>query len=480
MTLATSPAEALALSQGNWQYRPFNFDANSFFELPSSIYQLTLHASEKGWSSPIWLSAETAQALSFIAAPYEVPLPLWLPQCNERFRPLYSFLPEVQHTLLKNYRVPTGICDSGHVVLSMEHHRYLHGLTTVANADCAMMSVKPQFVWQNATRQFGPIFDNAWDIASPIIERSRKFATGSRPNKREIAPPHPRTKMWISLEAARHSHVAHREWSTPMPMSASAYPPSFAGLFYNACQFYASALLTEKTLEALEKMKTSNPKNESFKWPFVEHSRLASGAAAESEDSSPVDSSSDAHFSGFAHEELMGSGGFLSPSGTPESTVEQHDITATLLDASDFIDASSGEVDLIRENVSTDLIHESTSDDVDGVCGATGEDDLVKEARLAAKDLNEDDDEELHIMHPHDLLPDESLYADSELVNELQQEEFSRAEAYSVTKLQGTKYLTSLSGNGTPTMVYREDAHSDAASLLYAAPETYFSCGGAA
>lgn len=260
--LVPSEADFLALTAGHHFYRPFYFESNDFFELPVTKLQLTQRAAEKLWSHPIWLRSDTLETIRAVAAPLESPHAMWLPQCGTTFRSLESLPPKSQHNILNSFRVPSSIPRTGaHLVLAPNYIHFLpHCGRLESHAPEMTSSQMPPsmsrqwYTWQPATPQFSQLFDAAWDLCHPIVERSKTKPRGSRASMREVPPQHPREKMWVAVSAAVACHAEALRTYYHLPQGATVTTPPHAGLFFNASQLFFNRVLQEKTDEVMARI----------------------------------------------------------------------------------------------------------------------------------------------------------------------------------------------------------------------------------
>lgn len=256
--------EVLALSAaGSTSYRPFNLEANAFFQLPVVQAQLTARAAERGWSNPLWIRAECLSSLSLVPAPLEAPIAIWLPQCADTFRSLESMPPKAQHTILRNFSVPVYIQDPSHTVLAMDYFSTVSSLTQSSSWNTSLGGGRqlapslnrPMYRWQTATGQFLHLFEHSWEISHPKLIHALRPPRGSRHSKRESPPPHPRERMWVSTRLARSVHQEALDAFYRIPNeSCMVTTPQHGGLFYNASQLFTTRLLIETTNRVMEQI----------------------------------------------------------------------------------------------------------------------------------------------------------------------------------------------------------------------------------
>lgn len=245
-------------------YMPFYLEGNNFFEMPVCKIQLTMRAFERSWSNPLWLRQETLDPLRLKAAPFEAPLGLWLPQCGETFRPLCSLPPKVQHVILRDQPINMFLPEGSHCVLALDYMRVLTELGGLTNGHKGgqfapplkpSSMARPRYSWQQATAQFTEAFDRAWAIVEPAVNRQVSLSLGSRSSSRDVPPRHPRQKMWVSMRCAASIHAeAYRSYYA-LPFDAiTVTTPHHGGLFFNAAQLFPNQLLSEKTLDVMERI----------------------------------------------------------------------------------------------------------------------------------------------------------------------------------------------------------------------------------
>jgi hypothetical protein len=238
-------------------YMPFYLEGNSFFEMPVTKVQLTMRAFERSWSNPLWLRQETVDVLRLKSAPLEAPLGLWLPQCGEMFRPLASLPPKVQHIILRDLPINSFLLDTSHVVLAMDYIRVLAELGGVTNGLKAPSNyappmkpasmARPRYTWQQVTPQFGEMFDRAWDIAEPAIQRQVASPIGSRSSSREVPPVHPRRRMWVSMRCAASVHAeAFRSFYALPFESITVTTPHHGGCFTTQRNCFRTSFFIKK------------------------------------------------------------------------------------------------------------------------------------------------------------------------------------------------------------------------------------------
>lgn len=250
-----SHAQRMQLALPQRVYHPFHYEANDFFRLPISIYQLSMRAAERGWANPVWFREDTVRLLHLNPLPFEAPIALWLPQTGDTYRLLSSFIPRVQHYILRRFHFPPGLPSDRHVLLAADWKRYM----ATPETDIEFIGhSSPSFKWQNCISQLAPLFDSAYDIAAPHFARRRPsdvFSDHSRkvPNNQQLSPNHPHKKMWVSTAAARFAHAESYLWiNSSVPHSSTVVTPFHGGLMFNAAQLHSNSTITEKTLEVLE------------------------------------------------------------------------------------------------------------------------------------------------------------------------------------------------------------------------------------